>query len=175
MDIYTKTGDKGTTKLFTDQEVSKDHIRVEAYGTIDELGSFIGWAKHSTDDEIKQFLEKIQNELFVVGGHLASEGFDYPFQIVEQDIIELEKMIDKLKVRPEFPPLEHFIIPGSTEIAGRFHIARTVCRRAERRMITLSKSYEFDPLNIKYVNRLSDVLYTIARLYETEVKYVEWD
>ena len=175
MDIYTKTGDKGTTKLFTDQEVSKDHIRVEAYGTIDELGSFIGWAKHSTDDKIKQFLEKIQNQLFVVGGHLASEGFDYPFQIVEQDIIELEKMIDKLKVRPEFPPLEHFIIPGSTEIAGRFHIARTVCRRAERRMITLSKNYEFDPLNIKYVNRLSDVLYTIARLYETEVKYVEWD
>lgn len=175
MDIYTKTGDKGTTKLFTDQEVSKDHIRVEAYGTIDELGSFIGWVKHSTDEEIKTFLEKIQNQLFVVGGHLASEGFDYPFQIVEQDIVEMEKMIDRLKVRPDFPPLENFIIPGSTEIAGRFHIARTICRRAERRMITLAKMHEFDPLNIKYVNRLSDVLYTIARLYEQEVQYVEWE
>lgn len=175
MDIYTKTGDKGTTKLFTDQEVSKDHLRVEAYGTIDELGSVIGWAKHATDESIRRFLDKIQNQLFVVGGHLASEGFDYPFQIVEQDIVELERWIDELKNRPEFPPLEFFILPGSTETAGRFHIARTVCRRAERIMITLSKSFDVDPIYIKYVNRLSDVLYTIARLHEDDVQYVEWE
>lgn len=175
MDIYTKTGDKGTTKLFTDQEVSKDHIRVEAYGTVDELGSFIGWAKHSVEPEIRTFLDKVQNQLFVVGGHLASEGFDYPFQIVEQDIVDLERMIDRIKVRDDFPSLEQFILPGSTEVAGRFHICRTVCRRAERRMITLAKQHEFDPINIKYVNRLSDVLYTIGRLYETDVQYVDWE
>ena len=175
MDIYTKTGDKGTTKLFTDQEVDKDHIRVEAYGTIDELGSVIGWAKHGVEADIRRFLDKVQNQLFVVGGHLASEGFDYPFQIVEQDIVELERMIDRIKLRDSFPSLEQFILPGSTELAGRFHIARTVCRRAERRMITLAKEYAVEPIMIKYVNRLSDVLYTVGRLYETDVQYVDWE
>lgn len=175
MDIYTKTGDKGKTRLFTDQEVDKDHIRVEAYGTIDELISHLGYCKWVADEDIFRWIEQIQNQLFVVGGHLASEGFAYSYQIVDQDIVELEKMIDDLKSREQFPALEQFIIPGSTETAARFHIARTVCRRAERRIITLMRDHELDENVLKYVNRLSDTIYAMARYYETDAKYVNWE
>ncbi|WP_459128610.1 cob(I)yrinic acid a,c-diamide adenosyltransferase [Guggenheimella bovis] len=174
MDIYTKTGDKGTTSLFTDQVVPKDNIRVEAYGTIDELGSFIGFAKVKVNDEMRAWLEDIQQQLFVVGGILASEGEEYPYKVVEQDVRKLERIIDDLKTRDTFPSLEHFIIPGSSEESARLHLARTVCRRAERLMVTLDREIGTDPMAIKYVNRLSDVLYTMARFYEAEETYVEW-
>lgn len=174
MNIYTKTGDKGETSLFDNKRVPKDHIRVESYGTIDELGSFIALAKNYVEDEeIYASLQDIQNKLFTVASHLATEDKDKAkFSIEEKDIDDLEKLIDKYMGKLNNP--KGFIVTGTNKKSAYVHLARTVCRRGERRIITLSREAEIDPLIVKYVNRLSDTLYAIGRYLEdeqVEVKY----
>ncbi|TJX15603.1 cob(I)yrinic acid a,c-diamide adenosyltransferase [Tissierella creatinini] len=163
MRIYTKTGDKGTTSLFDGNRVAKDDIRVESYGTIDELGSFMGLAKNYVEDnDIKELIENIQNKLFTLASNLATEDeANIKFHIVEDDIVFLEGIIDKYMNLLDSPM--GFIVPGSNTKSAYLHVARTVCRRAERRIISLSKLAIVDPLLIKYVNRLSDCLYALAR------------
>lgn len=171
MSIYTKTGDKGTTSLFDNKRVPKDHIRVESYGTIDELVSFLGLAKNfMEDDEIYGLIQEIQNKLFTVAANLATEDKDkIKFHIVEDDIKFLEDNIDKYMNKIGNPT--GFIVPGSGIKSGYLHVCRTICRRAERRIITLSTQADVDPMVIKYVNRLSDLLYAVARfLEEGEIK-----
>ncbi|HSH34757.1 cob(I)yrinic acid a,c-diamide adenosyltransferase [Schnuerera sp.] len=171
MRIYTKTGDKGTTSLFDDKRVPKDHIRVESYGTIDELVSFLGLAKNYIDDEeIYDIIQKVQNKLFTVASNLATEDkTKVKYHIAEEDIKFLEDNIDKFMGRLNNPT--GFIIPGSGKKSGYLHVCRTICRRAERRIITLGSYSEIDPLVIKYVNRLSDLIYALARyLEEDEIK-----
>lgn len=166
MRIYTKTGDKGTTSLFDGNRVAKDDIRVESYGTIDELGSFMGLAKNYVeDDDIKELIENIQNKLFTLASNLATEDeANIKFHIVENDIVFLEGIIDKYMNLLDNPM--GFIVPGSNTKSAYLHVARTVCRRAERRIISLSRVAIVDPLLIKYVNRLSDCLYALARFLE---------
>ena len=171
MKIYTKKGDKGETSLFDNKRVPKDDIRVEAYGTIDELGSFIGLAKNYVEDEeIYNSLQVIQNKLFTVASYLATEDKEkIKFHIEIEDIDYLEKLVDIYMGKLDNP--KGFIVPGTNKKSSYMHVARTVCRRGERRIITLSREVELDPLVIKYVNRLSDTLYAIGRyLEDTQVE-----
>ena len=174
MNIYTKTGDKGETSLFDSKRVSKDDIRVESYGTIDELGSWIGLTKNYVDDvDIYNILQNIQNKLFTVASNLATEDqTKIKHHIVDEDIGDLEKIVDYYMGQLNDP--KGFIVTGSSKKSAYLHVARTVCRRGERRIISLSKITDINPLVIKYVNRLSDTLYAIARFLEDEqiqVKY----
>lgn len=174
MDIYTKTGDKGSTSLFDDVRVSKDNIRVESYGTIDELGAFLGLAKNYVEDkEMYDKIHQIQNKLFTVAANLATEdSTKVMYYIVEQDIKDLEDIIDFYMGKLGDPT--GFIVNGSNKKSAYLHVARTVCRRGERNIVTLANHAEIDFLVIKYVNRLSDVIYAMARFCEEEqidVKY----
>lgn len=174
MTIYTKTGDKGKTSLYDNKRVFKDDIRVEAYGTVDELGSFLGLAKNYVEDpEMYNYIHDIQNKLFTVASILATEDTEkVKHHIVEKDIKDLENIIDIYMGRLGDPT--GFIVNGSGKKSAHIHVARTICRRAERRIITLSGQVEIEPLVIKYVNRLSDALYSMARFSEEKevsVKY----
>ena len=166
--IYTKTGDKGTTSLYDGTRVDKNSNRVEAYGTIDELNSSLGLAKHYVEDkDIFSIIEDIQRKLFNVAGELAtSKGLKFPERICDQDIKHLEQIIDnyidKMGADQEF----RFILPGSSKSSAHLHVSRTICRRAERRIITLADEADISADLIKYVNRLSDVLYALARFLE---------
>ena len=166
MNIYTKTGDKGETSLFDNKRVPKDDIRVESYGTIDELSSWIGLAKNYVEDsDIYDTLQDIQNKLFTVAAILATEDqTKIKDNMVDEDILDLEKIIDYYMEKLNNP--KGFIVTGSNKKSAYLHVSRTVCRRAERRIISLTKIAEINPLVIKYVNRLSDALYAIARFLE---------
>lgn len=171
MDIYTKTGDEGKTSLYDDTRLFKDDIRVESYGTIDELISFLGIAKNYIEDQaIYDILENIQNKLFTVTTNLATKDkAKIKFNIKETDIKHLEEIVDIYMGKLHNP--KGFIVPGSGRPSAYVHVARTICRRGERRVITLARGEEIDPLVIKYINRLSDTLYAIARyLEEDEIK-----
>lgn len=174
MNIYTKTGDKGTTSLFDNVRVSKDNIRVESYGTVDELGSFLGLAKNYVEDvEMYNQIQEIQNKLFTVATNLATEDTNkVKYHILEEDISKLESLIDLYMGKLNNPT--GFIVPGTNKKSSYLHVSRTICRRAERRMISLSGVAYVDPLVVKYVNRLSDTLYAMARYLEdnqVRVKY----
>lgn len=178
MKLYTKTGDKGTTSLIGGR-VSKDHVRVEAYGTIDELNSFIGKVVTELDaskfQDIIADLETIQHELFDCGGDLANVMKERKYKLQEASVETLEKRIDALS--DEVPPLKRFILPGGAPAAATFHIARTVARRAERQVVTLMNEVEDVPGVVqKYLNRLSDYLFIAARAvnYRLGVKDVEY-
>ncbi len=175
MKIYTKTGDKGTTSLYDGVRVSKDSVRVESYGTVDELVSHLGLAKNFVNnDQLYQEITEIQNKLFTVGSNLATEDPEkIKYKIVEEDIISLEAIIDKyMKL---IGPPEGFIIPGAGKGSGFLHVARTVCRRCERRIISLQALTYVDPLLLKYVNRLSDVIYSMARFVEEKELKVDYN
>ncbi len=165
MKIYTKTGDQGTTGLFGGKRVSKDDIRVEAYGTADELNSAIGiLIAQNNHPEINQFLNKIQNELFIVGSHLASDPTkknEYIPELKPEMITDLEKTIDKMDAI--IPPMKFFVLPGGSVSIASTHLCRTICRRAERRIVTLSQHESVDQQIIIYFNRLSDYLFTLSR------------
>ena len=178
MRIYTKTGDKGETSIIGGR-VTKDDIRVEAYGTVDELNSFVGLAVAQLAGEqfadIKEDLEKIQHELFDCGGDLASISKRREWKLTEEAIAYLEERIDAFM--EETPDLERFILPGGTEAAATVHLARTVTRRAERLVVTLVKTNEDIPeLPLKYLNRLSDYFFALARVinYRSDVADVEY-
>ena len=164
MKIYTKGGDKGETSLFGGRRILKDNIRIEAYGTVDELNSFIGLLASSiTDKDDIQFLLNTQSILFNCGSMLAADPlkeFKLP-QVKESDILAVENSIDNMNTQLE--PLKTFILPGGSREISYAHLCRTICRRAERRVITLSKEEAVDPLIIKYLNRLSDYFFMLSR------------
>lgn len=175
MKIYTKTGDKGQTSLYDGTRIDKDSLRVESYGTVDELNSSIGFASKFVDDEkIREQLLKIQIRLFFTAGELATveEGI-YKYKVREEDITALENIIDEYL--PKISGADKFIIPGSSKAAAALHVSRTICRRAERRILTLKKNEEVSDTLVKFVNRLSDVLYTYARYLESELTIMDFD
>lgn len=174
MSVYTKTGDKGQTSLFDNKRVDKDDLRVESYGTVDELNSWLGLSKNFVEDgEIVNLIHQIQRRLFDVGAELATEDENKrPVTIKEEDVNILEKEIDKYLERIKKP--DHFIIPGAGKASGMLHVARTVCRRAERRIISLSKKTNINPYLIKYLNRLSDLIYVLARSTEDDYEEVNF-
>nr|WP_299341058.1 cob(I)yrinic acid a,c-diamide adenosyltransferase [Allomuricauda sp.] len=176
MKIYTKTGDKGITALFTGARVPKHHIRIESYGTIDELNSVLGLVRdQDIDNHSKEILIAIQNKLFTVGAILATEPkkdsrLKIP-RINAEDIELLEKEIDRMN--EELPPMTHFILPGGHTTVSYCHMSRTTCRRAER-MISYLHEKEPVPDNvIAYVNRLSDYLFVLARMLSKQLKAQE--
>lgn len=171
MKIYTKTGDKGTTALYGGNRVSKASARVESYGNIDELNSFIGLAKSEiTDEKVLNQLKKIQFDLFTLGSEsatptdkltLANGKSRLTLMISETEIEELENWMDEYETQLE--PLQYFILPGGGKSATALHVCRTVCRRAERSLVLINESEEVRPELIKYLNRLSDYLFVLAR------------
>ena len=173
--VYTKRGDKGETDLLGGSSARKDSLKVEAYGCIDETSSFIGLARYYTKNKIiKERLKEIQNKLLVLGGFLASDDRGKEImkdQIKEEDIKLLEEYIDEYNQK--LSPLTHFILPGDDEVAAHFHVARTVVRRAERRIVSLAAQEDLNPLIQKYVNRLSDLMFVLAR-YSEEVENKKW-
>lgn len=164
MKIYTKAGDQGRTSLFGGKKTTKDDIQIEAYGTVDELNSHLGAAISLMKDETSiSTLKKIQSILFDVGSHLASDGTadSYLPEIKEEMISDLEAEIDRMDAKLQ--PLKSFILPGGNAAISQLHICRTVCRRAERRIVTLNQVNEINPILIKYLNRLSDYFFVLAR------------
>jgi cob(I)alamin adenosyltransferase len=178
MRLYTRTGDKGKTSIIGGR-VDKDDIRVEAYGTVDEVNCFVGQVITELDHEIFKDvladLEKIQHELFDCGGDLANVSDKVEHKLEKEAIDYLEKKIDEYI--QEAPELERFILPGGTKPAASIHIARTVTRRAERLVVSLMKTDEKIPeLALKYLNRLSDYFFALARVvnFRLNVKDVEY-
>jgi len=166
MKIYTRTGDKGDTRLFDGTQVRKDDSRVEAYGNVDELNSFVGAAvSFLDDDELRAILMDIQRDLFAVGAQLADpkqHGKKRKSKLDPARVTALEETIDRFET--ELTPLRQFILVGGAPAGAMLHVARTVCRRAERRVVALAEAVEIDPLTIEYLNRLSDFLFVMARL-----------
>ena len=175
MKIYTKTGDKGQTSLYDGTRVYKDSLRVESYGTVDELNSSIGFAmKFIDDEEMVEKLKKIQMRLFFVAGELATvEEGKYKYKVREEDIVALEEIIDVCL--PEISGEDKFIIPGSSKASAALHVSRTICRRAERRILTLKREEPVSDVLLKFVNRLSDVLYTYARYLESDLTIMDFE
>jgi len=171
--VYTRTGDAGKTRLAGGQQVWKDSLRVEAYGTIDELNAAVGVVRVMNADvadtspaagQLEEELRWVQNKLFDVGSILATspgQTFKNMPQVVAIDVTRLEKLIDRCQ--KDLAPLREFILPGGGKVSGFLHQARTVCRRAERLCVALSKTEPVDPTIIKFVNRLSDALFVLAR------------
>lgn len=165
--IYTKKGDAGDTFLFSGDKVRKDDARVRAYGDVDELNSFIGWAMTVVEvDEVRETLFGIQKDLFAIGAQLADPGYESraakeKTRIDETRIESFEKLIDRYE--ESTGPVKVFILPGGCPGASAVHILRSVCRRAEREIVSLSQAAKIPPLVIKYVNRLSDLFFAMAR------------
>ena len=185
MKVYTKTGDKGTTALFGGIRVPKDHIRIESYGTVDELNSHIGLIRDQDfNSHYKDVLIEIQDRLFTVGAILATppekevlkngEKRLQNLGILESDIEFLEKEIDTME--EALPPMTHFVLPGGHTTVSYCHIARCVCRRAERLAVHLSHNEPVADIAIKYLNRLSDYLFVLARKlsHDLNAEEVKW-
>lgn len=171
MKIYTKTGDEGSTALFGGKRVSKADPRIDSYGTVDELNSWIGLVR---DQEInsnrKTILLEIQDRLFTIGSTLATDPSNKKVKIPEladEDVVFLEKEIDSMEA--ELEPMRSFVLPGGHPSISFVHIARTVCRRAERLVIALHKNEPVDPIALKYLNRLSDYLFVLSRKMALEM------
>ena len=179
MKLYTKRGDAGTTQLFGGQSVGKDGPRVEAMGDIDETNAAIGWCLCACDAGwVRDVLVGVQHRLFCVGAEVATPPTpdDSPASIPRTTPAEVEAVegwIDHASERVE--PLQAFILPGGTELSARLHLARTVCRRAERRCVTLAGSGPVSPTLGVYMNRLSDLLFALARLANAEAGDVAWE
>jgi len=186
MKIYTKTGDKGTTSLFGGTRVAKHHIRIESYGTVDELNAHIGLVKdQDTGEHTKEILNRVQDRLFTIGSTLASEPEKATLKsgkdrlgisrISAEDIELLEQEMDRMN--DELPPMTNFILPGGHQSVSFCHIARCVCRRAERMATALHEISPFDEMVLMYLNRLSDYLFVLARklskdLNAEEIKWI---
>lgn len=171
--VYTRTGDAGKTRLAGGQQVWKDSLRVEAYGTVDELNAAVGVVRVMNADVVDEYpaaalleeeLRWVQNKLFDIGSILATapgQTFKNMPQVAAKDVTRLEKLIDRCQ--KDLEPLKEFILPGGGKVSGFLHQARTICRRAERLCVALSKVEPVDPTIIKFVNRLSDALFVLAR------------
>jgi cob(I)alamin adenosyltransferase len=175
MKIYTKTGDKGTTALFGGKRVSKADLRIDTYGTVDELNSWIGLVRDQpVNDSRKDLLTAIQEQLFTIGAILATEPGNTKVKVpalVEADITALESAIDAMDAA--VPPMRSFVLPGGHQSVSFCHVARTVCRRAERLTIALDAQENVDTLVIKYLNRLSDYLFMLSRKMAAELNAEE--
>jgi cob(I)alamin adenosyltransferase len=177
--IYTKTGDSGQTSLFDSTRVSKSDARVDAYGEVDELNAYLGTVCASgLDADLATEIEMIQKELFAIGARLADPRSRIAARVSkasvdEKDITRLEQLIDRLET--ESPPLRRFILPGGSSSGAQLHQARTVCRRVERRVVALGPD-AVDPIVIVYLNRLSDLLFVMARAanHRAGVPEIEW-
>lgn len=173
--IYTKTGDKGQTGLLGGTRVPKHHVRIEAYGTVDEFNSWVGLLRDSvTDEHVKGVLIHTQDRLFTIGSSLASDPEKSKVKIPhlsDEDITLLEKEIDAMDA--VLPEMKSFVLPGGHEIVSRCHIARCVCRRAERRVNHLAEVDKVDEIIIRYLNRLSDYLFMLARKLTHDLKATE--
>ncbi len=165
MKIYTRTGDAGDTSLFGGQRVPKDAVRIEAYGTVDELNSVLGIVRaDNTHKEIDNILKRVQEELFELGADLATPRPSTAKTVKRfetGDAAPLEKQIDALDAR--LKPLKNFVLPGGSPVAARLHFARTICRRAERAVVRLSRNEDIGDGITTYLNRLSDLLFVLAR------------
>lgn len=168
MKIYTRRGDRGETDLFGGGRVAKDDLRVAAYGDVDELNACVGVAAAASDqDDLRAFMHQIQNSLFDLGSQLATprvsqqKKHGHPCVEIER-VEELEREIDRLE--DELEPLTSFILPGGSATAAALHHARTVCRRAERSAVALDRAESLEPAIVQYLNRLSDLLFTMARV-----------
>lgn len=179
MKIYTKTGDSGTTSLLGGARVSKAHIRIEAYGTVDELNSYIGLLRdQEVNSNRKDLLKEIQDRLFTLGAELATEpGKDKVVKpdLFEKDVTLLEGAMDEMDEK--LPALTNFVLPGGHQSVSFAHIARCVCRRAERITISLNDHEPVDGLVVRYLNRLSDFLFVLGRAMAQELKAeeVKWE
>ena len=179
MKIYTRTGDGGETALFDGRRVSKADLRVDAYGEVDELNAAIGGALAAgVGPEMAEMLEQVQRDLFAVGGTLADPahrvaGRVEKMAVGQAEVGRLEQWIDRLE--DSLPPLRHFILPGGSAAGAALHLARTICRRAERRVVALGAG-EVDPVLLAYVNRLSDFLFVAARAvnHRAGIAELEW-
>jgi len=171
MKIYTKTGDNGTTALFGGKRVSKADLRIDTYGTVDELNSYIGLLRDQpTNFPRKNVLVEIQDRLFTIGSILATEPGNTKVKVPslsEGDVTVLEKEIDAMEA--QLPPMKNFILPGGRESVSFCHIARTVCRRTERLVIALDAQEKVDPVIVQYLNRLSDYLFVLSRKMTAEL------
>ena len=181
MKIYTKNGDRGKTSLIGGKKVSKHDLQVEAYGSIDELNSFMGLLKdYSKNDELNQVLFKVQLKLFTIGSILAQENTSSNSVILEKlnisakDTNFIELQIDKLEKK--LPKLSKFIIPGGHKLVSYCHVSRSICRRAERKITKLSDSVKLDSNILPYINRLSDFLFVLSRYFsnELDIKETYW-
>lgn len=179
MKIYTKTGDDGTTGLFGSSRVRKNSPRIAAYGTVDELNSVIGIVSTYDTGYFKKLLEELQKSLFVLGADLATPlesktTYSIP-RIDEDDVKKVEVAIDTEELA--LPELKNFVLPGGSALSAYFHLARTICRRAEREVITLSQSEHIGTYDIQFLNRLSDLFFVLARRANQieGVRDVEWD
>lgn len=173
MKIYTKTGDKGTTSLVGGTRVPKTHIRLEAYGTVDELNSHLGLLiTYLSDEQDRDFLQQVQDKLFVVGSHLATDQEKTKLKdasiITPEQVETMEREIDRLDAL--LPSLTAFVLPGGSRGAAVCHVCRTVCRRAERRILALSEQAEISSELLAYVNRLSDYLFILSRKINLDEK-----
>ena len=177
--VYTRTGDAGMTSLVSGNRVSKDDVRVEAYGTVDELNSNIGVLMHSTkldDPDIVALLRKAQNKLFNIGAYLANDREDATlYGLTQEDVKALEKMMDEMN--EELPPMTGFVLPGGTRLSAQADRCRTITRRAERRVVTLARQAHVEPLVLEYLNRLSDFFFVFAGFnnIHNQVEEIYWD
>ena len=176
MKIYTKTGDKGTTSLLGGTRVSKSDLRIEAYGTVDELNAVVGLVAEHAGDALP-LLRKIQSELFNLGSNLAREKDDLPFAVpglTPALIAELEEAMDTMTAK--LPPLRNFVLPGGCQGSAYAHLARTVCRRAERRVLEVEGFAQKMPEGVQFLNRLSDYFFVLARWinHETGAPEIPW-
>ena len=176
--VYTRTGDAGQTSLVSGTRVDKDDVRVEAYGTIDELNSNLGVLLHSTkldNPEVIAIVRKAQNKLFNIGGYLANDKADKLYGVTQEDVAELEGMMDQMN--ETIPPAQGFVLPGGTRLSAQADRCRTITRRAERRVVTLAKVATVDPLVLEYLNRLSDFFFVFARFnnIQNQVEEIYWD
>lgn len=174
--VYTKTGDKGKTGLIGGTRVFKSDDRLEAYGTIDELNSYLGLIRSfELDKRTSEFLIDIQNKLFVVGGYLATDQERMEVQnetkIFEEYIQAMESEIDLLDA--QLPPMTHFVLPGGNVLVSHCHVARTICRRAERSIVKMAENYPVESIVLVYVNRLSDYLFVLSRKLCQDVGFDE--
>ncbi len=174
MKIYTRTGDAGSTGLFGGPRVQKDHERIEAYGTVDELNAAIGLARTTgVSQQVDGQLDRIQHELFSIGAELASpDPDDHDLRVIgAAHVAQLESLIDQHELG--LAELKNFILPGGCEAAARLHLARAICRRAERRVVSLACGVEISDTLIIYLNRLSDYLFVLSRVVNREAKVPE--
>ena len=172
--IYTKTGDQGETGLFGGKRLPKNHIRIESYGSVDELNAYIGLLRDvAPDDQTKNLLKEIQDRLFTIGSNLASDPDKDMItpDVNDADIERLENEIDLMN--EQLPPLKNFILPGGHTTVSYCHIARTVCRRAERMVVALHHNEPVEEIIIRYLNRLSDFLFVLGRKLSADLKAEE--
>lgn len=179
MKLYTRTGDDGSTGLYGGSRTDKDDLRVETYGTVDELNSALGLARAACEDtEMRQMIQRLQSRLFDLGADLCTpldaKKIRHEVRITPSHVAELEGLIDQATAK--CPPLTSFILPGGSELAARLHVARTIARRAERRTVALQKHEPLGEGVLPYINRISDLLFAMARWANqmADVQDVPW-